>query len=297
MPGRFWRLGLHQAVEAKEGVDITQPNESLARLSFQRCFRLFRHLSGITGTAAEAAPEFWRVYERPMLIVPPNRPNRRAHLPARTFATSDAKWAAVVEEIVRLHDEGRPVLIGTRSVSASEHLGRLLSMKFLSFALLNAHRHREEATIVHLAGEPYSITVATNMAGRGTDIRLGNGVAASGGLHVILTELHESARIDRQLQGRAGRQGDPGSTRTFASLEDDLAERFMPKVVRRALLRLFPDPAATAPEGKRAALIEWWLRRAQRAAQAQSFRQRRLVMDQDQQLAESLIPGRGADQF
>jgi preprotein translocase subunit SecA len=135
------------------------------------------------------------------------------------------------------------------------------------------------------------------MAGRGTDIRLGNGVAASGGLHVILTELHESARIDRQLQGRAGRQGDPGSTRTFASLEDDLAERFMPKVVRRALLRLFPDPAATAPEGKRAALIEWWLRRAQRAAQAQSFRQRRLVMDQDQQLAESLIPGRGADQF
>jgi preprotein translocase subunit SecA len=297
MPGRSWRLGLHQAVEAKEGVDITQPNESLARLSFQRFFRLFRHLSGITGTAAEAAPEFWRVYERPMLIVPPNRPNRRVQLKPRFYATADAKWAAVVEEIVRLHDEGRPVLIGTRSVAASEHLGRLLSMKFLSFALLNAHRHREEATIVHLAGEPHSITVATNMAGRGTDIRLGNGVAAAGGLHVILTELHESARIDRQLQGRAGRQGDPGSTRTFACLEDDLAERFMPRIIRRGLLKLFPDAAVAAPEGRRAAIVEWWMRRAQRAAQSQSFRQRRLVMEQDQQLAEALIPGQGPDRF
>lgn len=297
MPGRSWRLGLHQAVEAKEGVEITQPNESLARLSFQRFFRLFRHLSGITGTAAEAASEFWRVYERPMLVVPPNRPNRRVQLTPQFFANADSKWAAVVDEIVRLHDEGRPVLVGTRSVAASEHLGRLLSMKFLSFALLNAHRHREEATIVHLAGEPHSITVATNMAGRGTDIRLGQGVAAAGGLHVILTELHESARIDRQLQGRAGRQGDPGSTRTFASLEDDLAERFMPKIVRRALIKMFPDPATAAPEGKRAAIVEWWMRRAQRSAQAQSFRQRRLVMEQDQQLAEALIPGQGPDQF
>ena len=297
MPGRSWRLGLHQAVEAKEGVEITQPNESLARLSFQRFFRLFRHLSGITGTAAEAAPEFWRVYERPMLIVPPNRPNRRVSLPSRYFATAAAKWAAVVDEIVKLHDEGRPVLIGTRSVAASEHLGQLLSMKFLSFALLNAHRHREEATIVHLAGEPYAITVATNMAGRGTDIRLGNGVAAGGGLHVILTELHDSARIDRQLQGRAGRQGDPGSTRTFASLEDDLAERFMPRLALKGLRRLIPAGQTAPLEGGGAALVGWWLRRAQRAAEAQSFRQRRIVMQQDQQLAEALIPGRGPDSF
>jgi len=297
MPGRSWRLGLHQAVEAKEGVEITQPNESLARLSFQRFFRLFRNLSGITGTAAEAAPEFWRVYERPLLVVPPNRPSQREALPPRYFANVDAKWEAVVEEIVRLHDEGRPVLVGTRSVAASEHLGQLLSMKFLSFALLNAHRHREEAAIVNLAGEPHGITVATNMAGRGTDIRLGQGVAAAGGLHVILTELHESARIDRQLQGRAGRQGDPGSTRVFASLEDDLAERFLPKVVRVALGRLFTS-SGWMPEGeRRAALVGWWLRRAQRSAQAQAFRQRRLVMDQDQQLAEALIPGQGPDQF
>lgn len=299
MPGRSWRLGLHQAVEAKEGVEITQPNESLARLSFQRFFRLFRHLAGITGTAAEGAPEFWRVYERPLLLVPPNRPSRRVALPPRYFATAEAKWAAIVEEIVRLHDEGRPVLVGTRSVAASEHLGQLLSKKFLSFALLNANRHREEAAIVNLAGDPHAITVATNMAGRGTDIRLGQGVAAAGGLHVILTELHESARIDRQLQGRAGRQGDPGSTRVFASLEDDLAERFMPKLVRRALRGLFPvvGEAEFAPDGWRAGLVGWWLRRAQSAAEAKSFRQRRIVIEQDQQLAESLIPGRGPDQF
>ena len=301
MPGRSWRLGLHQAVEAKEGVDITQPNESLARLSFQRFFRLFRHLSGITGTASEAASEFWRVYEKPLLVVPPNRPSRREAWPARYYATADAKWHAVVDEIVRLHEEGRPVLIGTRSVAASEHLGNLLSKRFLSFALLNAHRHREEAAIVHLAGERHAITVATNMAGRGTDIRLGPGVAHAGGLHVILTELHDSARIDRQLCGRSGRQGDPGSTRLFASLEDDLAERFMPAVVRRTLLRWLavrPEEGRSLPaEGVQASVIGWWLRRAQGSAQAQSFRQRRLVIEQDQELAEALIPGQGPDQF
>ncbi len=298
MPGRSWRLGLHQAVEAKEGVDITQPNESLARLSFQRFFRLFRHLSGITGTAAEAAPEFWRMYDRALLVVPPNRPSQRLALPARYFATADAKWEAVVEEIVRLHDEGRPVLIGTRSVAASEHLGELLSKRLLSFALLNASRHREEAAIVHLAGERHTITVATNMAGRGTDIRLGQGVAAAGGLHVILTELHDSARIDRQLCGRAGRQGDPGSTRLFASLEDDLAERFLPKIVRRSLRRwLLARPGGMPRDGLEAKIIAWWLRRAQRSAENQSYRQRRLVMEQDQELAEALIPGTGPDQF
>lgn len=294
MPGRSWRLGLHQAVEAKEGVEVTQPNESLARLSFQRFFRFFRHLSGITGTAAESAPEFWRVYERPMVVVPPHRPNLRQAWSARYFATAEAKWAAVVAEIERLHAAGRPILVGTRSVAASEHLGRLLTAKFLTFSLLNAHRHAEEAGIVLMAGEPGAITVATNMAGRGTDIRLGRGVVAAGGLHVILTELHESARIDRQLCGRAGRQGDPGSTRLFACLEDDLAERFLPKPVRRSLRSwLAPRDEAGVEEG----LVGWWMRRAQRAAEAQSYRQRRLVMEQDQELAEALIPGSGPDQL
>lgn len=294
MPGRAWRLGLHQAVEAKEGVEMTPPNESLARLSFQRFFRLFRRLSGITGTAAEASGEFWRIYGLPSLAIPPHRPNRRLELPTRYFANSTAKWTAVVEEIVRLHEQRRPVLIGTRSVAASEHLGRLLDAKGLSFTLLNAVRHHEEAAIIHLAGEGQALTVATNMAGRGTDIRLGTGVAGRGGLHVILTEFHESKRIDRQLRGRAGRQGDPGSTRTFASLEDDLVERFLPRFVVRGLERLLAG--GTGKTGSEQ-VVAWFVRRAQRAAERQAYRQRCLVMEQDQKLSESLIPGQSVDQL
>lgn len=292
MPGRSWRLGLHQAVEAKEGVDITQPNESLARLSFQRFFRLFRRLSGITGTAAEAAPEFWRIYELPFAQIPPNRPNQRRRLPMMVFARAEEKWAAVVEEIVTTHALGRPILVGTRSVAASEHLGRLLTAQGLTFTLLNAIRHEHEASIVLQAGESHAITVATNMAGRGTDIRLGAGVAALGGLHVILTELHESGRIDRQLEGRAGRQGDPGSARTFASLEDDLVERFMGATLRGLARSLL---ASNAPRSRR--IVVALLRRAQRAAEASAFRQRRIVMEQDRQLAEALIPGQALDQL
>ncbi|MBP6864968.1 MAG: hypothetical protein KBC32_06805 [Candidatus Didemnitutus sp.] len=292
MPGRSWRLGLHQAVEAREGLPITQPNESMARISFQRFFRLFRRLAGITGTAAEAAPEFWSIYQLPFAAVPPHRPNLRQRWTPRYFATAAEKWEAVVAEIETLHAQGRPILVGTRSVAASEHLGRLLQARGLSFTLLNAVRHAEEAAIVHLAGDARAITVATNMAGRGTDIRLGTGVAAAGGLHVILTELHESGRVDRQLEGRAGRQGDPGSTRLFASLEDDLASRFLNQPVRRLLLRVMRQ----AP-GKGERLTGVILRRAQRSAEAASFRQRRLVMQQDQELARALIPGQAIDQI
>lgn len=292
MPGRSWRLGLHQAVEAKEGLSITQPNESLARMSFQRFFRLFRRLSGITGTAAEAAPEFWRIYQLPFSCVPPHRPNRRERWPTQYFATTDAKWSAVVAEIEQLHNLGRPVLVGTRSVAASEHLGRLLTQRGLTFTLLNAVRHAEEAAVVSLAGEARSITVATNMAGRGTDIRLGIGVTALGGLHVILTEQHESGRVDRQLEGRAGRQGDPGSTRLFASLEDDLAERFQRRTTRNFLTKLL-----TRGGEKGGKIVGWAMRRSQRNAEASSYKQRRLVMEQDQELAQSLIPGQGIDQI
>lgn len=292
MPGRSWRLGLHQAVEAKEGVTVTQPNESLARLSFQRFFRLFRRLGGITGTAVEAAPEFWRIYELPFVKVPPNRPNIRVRWPTKYCLTADEKWAAVADEVGLVHAADRPVLIGTRSVSASEHLGRLLTSRGLSFTLLNAVRHSQEAGIIQLAGEPRAITVATNMAGRGTDIRLGRGVAAAGGLHVILTELHESARIDRQLEGRAGRQGDPGSTRLFGSLEDDLAERFMGRVGRRLARRLLKSGHPQAEQW-----VGALLRRAQRSAEAASYRQRRMVMEQDHELSEALIPGQALDQI
>ncbi|MBI2513879.1 MAG: hypothetical protein HYV96_18065 [Opitutae bacterium] len=292
MPGRSWQLGLHQAVEAKEGLDITQPNESLARLSFQRFFRLFRRLGGITGTAAEAASEFWQIYELPFLKVPPNRPNVRQRWPARYFATADEKWRAVVEEICAVHAQGRPVLVGTRSISASEHLGRLLTHRNLSFTLLNAVRHEQEAAIVLLAGEAKAITVATNMAGRGTDIRLGTGVASVGGLHVIVTELHESGRIDRQLEGRAGRQGDPGSSRTFASLEDDLAERFMSGVAKRFAARLLATGSA---QGER--WVEKFFQRAQASAEAAAFHRRRRVMEQDHELAAALMPGQALDQI
>lgn len=292
MPGRAWRLGLHQAVEAKEEVDLTPPAESLARLSFQRFFRLFRRLSGITGTAAEASGEFWRIYGLPYLKIPTHRPNQRKDLPTRYFATAAQKWSAVVDEIARLHVEARPVLIGTRSVAASEHLGRLLSARGIQHSLLNAIRHSEEAAIIYLAGESHAVTVATNMAGRGTDIRLGQGVADKGGLHVILTEFHESKRIDRQLQGRAGRQGDPGSTRTFASLEDDLPERFLPGFGVRTLVKLLARGGVAAER-----IVAWALRRAQRSAERQAYRQRRLVMQQDQQLVEALIPGQSIDQI
>ncbi len=292
MPGRSWRMGLHQAVEAKEGVAVTHPAESLARLSFQRFYRLFRQLSGITGTAVEAANEFWRIYELPFVVIPPHRPNKRVAWPSQYFVDADTKWAAVVEQIVAVHTLGRPVLVGTRSVSSSEHLGRLLTARNLSFSILNAVRDKEEAAIIKLAGEPREITIATNMAGRGTDIRLGIGVAKAGGLHVILTEYHESGRIDRQLQGRAGRQGDPGTTCTFASLEDELLERFMPKFARRtaaAMLR------AGTPRGQQVA--GWMFRFAQRRAERFSYRQRRSVMEQDRMLADALIADQAIDQL
>jgi preprotein translocase subunit SecA len=292
MPGRSWRLGLHQAVEAKEELALTPPNEALARLSFQRFFRLFQRLSGITGTAAEARGEFWSIYNLPYLAIPPHRPNQRKELNTRYFITADEKWAAIVDDIVELHRQQRPILIGTRNVSSSEHLGQLLAERQLSYTLLNAVRHREEAAIVQLAGEGHAITVATNMAGRGTDIRLGQGVAGRGGLHVILTEFHESKRIDRQLRGRAGRQGDPGSTRTYASLDDDLVVRFLPKFLVRGLTSVLVKKTTWAKK-----MVAWFTRHAQRAAEKQAYRQRRLVMEQDQQLSESLIPGQTIDQI
>jgi preprotein translocase subunit SecA len=292
MPGRSWRLGLHQAVEAKEGVAVTHPAESLARLSFQRFYRLFRQLSGITGTATEAAHEFWRIYELPFVVIPPHRPNLRQAWPSQYFVDATAKWAAIVAQIAQVHAEGRPVLVGTRSVAASEHLGRLLKARNFLFALLNAVRNKEEAAIISLAGEPRQITIATNMAGRGTDIRLGAGVAKAGGLHVILTEYHESGRIDRQLQGRAGRQGDPGSTCTFASIEDELVERFLPGFASRTVAAMLRAHSLRAHQ-----VAGWMFRFAQRRAENFSFRQRRSVMEQDRMFADALIADQAIDQL
>lgn len=237
MAQRTWRQGLHQAVEAKEGLGLSDPSETIARISFQRYFRFYQRLAGMTGTAREAAAELWQTYGLPVLTIPPHRPNRRVQLPDRVLPTAEARWAAVVHEIKSVHARRQPILIGTRSVAASERLAGLLEDQGLGFQLLNAVRHHEEATVISMAGEAGRITIATNMAGRGTDIRLGRGVAELGGLHVIATERHESGRVDRQLFGRNARQGDPGSAQAIVSAEDDLLSRHLPAPIQRQVQR------------------------------------------------------------
>ena len=225
MPDRTWRDGLHQAVEAKEGLRINLPRETQARISFQRFFRMYRKLAGMSGTVAEARPELWGIYRLPMVVIPTHRPCRRVIMPDRVFSTAGAKRAAVIEAVAQLHRTGRPVLIGTGSIRESERLSGQLRARHLSHRLLNAEREASEAAVIAAAGHKAQITVATNMAGRGTDIKLGAGVAKGGGLHVIATQRFEARRIDRQLFGRCARQGDPGSCQAFVSLEDELVKK------------------------------------------------------------------------
>jgi preprotein translocase subunit SecA len=234
MPDRSWEQGLHQLIEIKEGVEVTGQRETLARISYQRFFRRYQHLAGMTGTASEVARELWSVYGLRVARIPTNRPVRRSYAADRVYASAEAKWAAVLEAIQRRHAAGQPVLVGTRSVAASEHLAALLKDAGLPFQLLNARQDEDEAQIVAGAGQPGRITVATNMAGRGTDIKLPAGVAERGGLHVICTERHDSGRIDRQLFGRCGRQGDPGSCETFVSVADELVTTHLKQASRIA---------------------------------------------------------------
>ncbi len=277
MPQRTWREGLHQAIEAKEGVELSDPTETVARMSFQKFFRCFHRLAGMTGTAWEAASEFWQTYQLPVVRIPTNRPCVRRDLPDRYFVIEETKWNAVADEIETIHRTGRPLLVGTRSVAASEQLASRLVQRGLEVHVLNATRLAEEAAIISLAGERGRITIATNMAGRGTDIRLGEGVAALGGLHVIATERHESARVDRQLFGRAGRQGDAGSAQAFVSAEDELLRRHLPAAALRTL--------RAAPS---AALAKAAFALAQRRAQKLAWRQRLSVLRSDAWLDEAL---------
>ncbi len=291
MPGRSWRLGLHQAVEAKEAVELSSPSETLARLSFQKFYRLFPHLAGITGTARESAREFWRIYRLPLVEVPRHRPNIRRDEASRFFFREEEKWEAIVDEIEAIHAEERPILIGTRSVAASERLAGILQERGLLFSLLNAVRNDQEATIIGQAGEKRAITIATNMAGRGTDIVIRGKVAEAGGLHVILTEAHESGRIDRQLRGRAGRQGDAGSSRLYASFDDELLQRFLGPA-SAGMVRIWCRaglPGCGLVLRGAARFAQW---RAERKAQRQRF----LVMRQDAEMAKSVIGG-GPRQF
>jgi preprotein translocase subunit SecA len=224
MPDRHWREGLHQAVEAKEGVQINFPSDHAAQITFQSYFRLYTKLSGMTGTAAQNWFELRRVYKLWVVCVPTNRPCIRDQYPDRVFPNEDVKFEAVVQEVLRLREAGRAVLIGTRSVEKSEKLSELLRKVGVDHQVLNARLHEQEAKIVADAGLVGKVTIATNMAGRGTDIKPAPEVITAGGLHVLGTERHEALRIDRQLAGRAGRQGDPGSAQFFLSLGDELLE-------------------------------------------------------------------------
>jgi preprotein translocase subunit SecA len=270
--GRKWRDGIHQAVEAKQGVEVTVETGQAARVTVQDFFLRFENLAGMTGTARASARELRKIYKCHVILVPTNRPLIRARLPNVVFGNADAKWEAIVEEVCRLHAEGRPLLIGTRSIDKSEHLSRLLAEKGIEHQILNAHHLAEEADIVARAGLPGKVTVSTNMAGRGTDIRLGSGVAEKGGLHVICTEMHDSARIDWQLRGRCGRQGDPGSHRHYLALDDELLFSGLGPKKSRKCEDLGKENNAAFDEMFRL------FRRAQKKVERQHFRQRKALM-------------------
>jgi preprotein translocase subunit SecA len=289
MPDRTWREGLHQAVEAKESLKVNPPKDTYARISFQRFFRLYRKLSGMSGTAAEAVFEFWQIYHLPVVTIPTNRPCLRKNLPNIVLPDESAKWMRIVEEITVVHNTGRPVLVGTRSVRASEHLSDLLKKQKLEHQVLNAVYHRQEAQIIAGAGQNGMITIATNMAGRGTDIKLGRGVAELGGLHVIAAEPNESARIDRQLFGRAARQGDPGSARGIFSLSDEIVTRYAKNTA--ALLRR--SRLITRGTGHKShvfghILVNGIFTLAQNRAEKQALRRRKSVLRTDHWLDEQL---------
>src|SRR5688572_6666553 len=226
MSGRRWSEGLHQAVEAKEGVEVERETQTYATITIQNYFRLYHKLAGMTGTAETEATEFFDIYKLGVLVIPTNKPVARKDAHDTVYKTKREKFGAVLKEITEIHQQGRPILVGTISVETSEHLSRMLKKAGIVHSVLNAKYHQQEAEIVARAGQRGSVTIATNMAGRGTDIKLGPGIPDVGGLHVIATERHEARRIDRQLRGRCARQGDPGSSHFFVSLEDDLMRLF-----------------------------------------------------------------------
>jgi preprotein translocase subunit SecA len=283
MPDRSWERGLHQLIEAKENCAVTKRHHTLARITYQRFFRRYIHLCGMTGTATEAAGELRAVYGLRVVPIATNRPLRRMDLGTRVLPTAELKWNAVLEAVEAATRKNRAVLIGTRSVDASELVGELLLKSGLQPVILNARQDRQEAEVVAGAGQPGRVTVATNMAGRGTDIQLHPVVRDAGGLHVILTEYHESRRIDRQLFGRAGRQGDPGSYESIVALDDELFQRFAGK----QLLSIVTSAARYTQ--KVSPIIGRTLRgSSQSAAERVHARARRRTLAEDDRLSRSL---------
>jgi preprotein translocase subunit SecA len=277
MTGRRWSDGLHQAVEAKEGVTIEKETQTYATITIQNYFRLYHKLAGMTGTAETEATEFLDIYKLGVLVIPTNRPVQRKDANDTVYKTKREKYTAVVSEIQTIHRQGRPILVGTISVDVSEHLSRLLKRAGIVHSVLNAKYHQQEAEIITRAGQKGSVTIATNMAGRGTDIKLGPGIADNGGLHVLSTERHESRRIDRQLRGRCARQGDPGSSHFYISLEDDLMRLFgsdkWVKVMEKVGLE----------EGQELEhpLMNRSIQNAQKRVEQHNFQQRKRILEYD----------------
>ncbi len=275
--GRKWRDGIHQAIEAKEKIEISVPTGQAARITIQDLFLRYPYLAGMTGTAATSASELRRIYRTPVIRVPTNRPPRRERLADRVFGSMQSKFEAIVEEIQQIHAQGRPVLIGTRSIDKSEILSRMLKDLNISHQVLNANNVEQEAEIVAAAGGRGKVTVATNMAGRGTDIKLTDDVEAIGGMHVICTEFHDAARIDRQLIGRCGRQGDKGSYRQYLSLDDDILKSGL-GIKRSDKLKQQGESLAGSAD-RQAKLF----RRAQRKVERKHFRDRMVLMHHEKE--------------
>jgi len=278
MPGRVWSDGLHQAVEAKHGLRVKDENQTLATITLQNYFKMYEKLSGMTGTAATEAGEFWKIYKLDVVVIPTNKPLRRSEHPDVVYRTTREKWEAVAEEIKRVSESGRPVLVGTRSIEVSEMLSERLKRLGVEHEVLNAKHHEREALIVARAGQRGAVTIATNMAGRGTDILLGPGVAELGGLHIVGTERHEARRIDNQLRGRAGRQGDPGSSRFFLSLEDDLLRLFAGPKMQKVLGFLGMKEGVSISH----ALLTRAINEAQKKVEQRNFEIRRHLLEYDE---------------
>ncbi|MEE3273366.1 MAG: preprotein translocase subunit SecA [Acidobacteriota bacterium] len=277
MPGRRWSDGLHQAVEAKEGVKIAQENQTLATITFQNFFRMYDKLAGMTGTAITEAPEFHKIYDLDVLEIPTNKPLIRDEMPDVIFRTESEKWKAAVEEITEQNETGRPVLVGTTSIEKSEKISKMLGKRGVKHVVLNAKHHEREAEIVALAGQQGAVTIATNMAGRGTDIVLGDGVKELGGLHVLGTERHEARRIDNQLRGRTGRQGDAGSSQFILSLEDDLMRIFGMDRLQGLMARLGMEENVPIEDR----MVTKALERAQRQVEGRNFETRKHLLEYD----------------
>jgi len=277
MAGRRWSDGLHQAVEAKEGIEPRRENQTLATITYQNFFRLYKKLAGMTGTARTEAAEFHKIYNLDVVTVPTNRPMIRAEEDDRIYRTTKEKYAALVEHITEIHRTGQPVLVGTTSIQKNEVVSDLLQKRGVPHEVLNAKNHEREAAIIARAGQPGAVTIATNMAGRGTDILLGPGVPEMGGLRVVGTERHEARRIDNQLRGRAGRQGDPGSSVFYLSLEDDLMRIFAKDWVSTMLQRLGMEEG----EEIRSPLVSRMIAKVQRKMEAHHFEIRKHVLEYD----------------